>query len=848
MGHVITFFSYKGGVGRTMALANSAVLLARWGYKTLVIDWDLEAPGLEDFFKNFIGFNKIQKQWGLIDLLHYFLNKKTTPAKIEKWKNTITSLQPPGSNYSFDIISSGNRNKTYFRKVRDFDIQTFYLKNKGGHYIEALRNDLKQEYDFILIDSRTGVTDIGGICTIQLPDILVLLFTANKQSLKGIVDVAKKANRARQNLPYDRISITSVPIASRFDNQTEFEISKKWISRFSSELVDLYADWLPIPADIRDKKEVKRIMFKHRCDMLEITKLPYVSYFSFGEKLPILEQGATDPAGLGYAYETLAALLANNLESVDELFGNRDAFVKKARKKIVKYDAKGAETISPNVSYVPRFKYDIYISFAHLDNLDGWVNRFHEHLNIWLARRFGKMGMIKTWKDSFLDPGRLFDQTIQSRINESALFLTVTSNAYLESEYCHKELEWFYDKAQQDALGGLMIGEHFRIINVLITNISYEKWPEKYGHTSGFPFHDAKSKNMIGYPMDTRDKAFSVQLRKLVDSISEILKIARKSKIENMKSTDVIASYPIKKTFSVFIAGVSDSLAAVRERIVAELRSSGVFTIADVPPPYDASSHDRILQEIARNSKLWIHLLDHLPGRKIDGKYDITYPQKQLELGMAFAESQIIWAPKTLDFDEVKDINQRTLLKRFENSKFNQTNYDFLRVSVTDLILEIMEKIDQIKHFPTPNSSIISPAVLLDTHSIDHLHAIQLSNYLSENRITSYINPLEDNPRHNIKEFEKRLNQVNSLVIIYGRVSKEWVLERLNTAIQMIIAYNCPITSLCIYLAPPRKNLDDIQLNQKFVKIHLLDNSGKSKLDPKIIVPIVESLSRRGAS
>ena len=47
MSQVITFYSYKGGVGRTMALANAAVLLSQWGYKTLVIDWDLEAPGLE---------------------------------------------------------------------------------------------------------------------------------------------------------------------------------------------------------------------------------------------------------------------------------------------------------------------------------------------------------------------------------------------------------------------------------------------------------------------------------------------------------------------------------------------------------------------------------------------------------------------------------------------------------------------------------------------------------------------------------------------------------------------------------------------------------------------------------
>jgi MinD-like ATPase involved in chromosome partitioning or flagellar assembly len=48
-GLVYTFYSYKGGVGRTMALANVAALLSR-SSRVLVIDWDLEAPGVRGFF------------------------------------------------------------------------------------------------------------------------------------------------------------------------------------------------------------------------------------------------------------------------------------------------------------------------------------------------------------------------------------------------------------------------------------------------------------------------------------------------------------------------------------------------------------------------------------------------------------------------------------------------------------------------------------------------------------------------------------------------------------------------------------------------------------------------------
>ncbi len=69
MGDIVTFYSYKGGVGRTMALANVAALLARWGYKVLAVDWDLEAPGLEQFFAGHLNRDELHRREGVIDLL-----------------------------------------------------------------------------------------------------------------------------------------------------------------------------------------------------------------------------------------------------------------------------------------------------------------------------------------------------------------------------------------------------------------------------------------------------------------------------------------------------------------------------------------------------------------------------------------------------------------------------------------------------------------------------------------------------------------------------------------------------------------------------------------------------------
>ena len=60
MGFIVTFYSYKGGVGRTMALANIAILLSQMNLRVLAVDWDLEAPGLEKYFDEHLPKNRVK--------------------------------------------------------------------------------------------------------------------------------------------------------------------------------------------------------------------------------------------------------------------------------------------------------------------------------------------------------------------------------------------------------------------------------------------------------------------------------------------------------------------------------------------------------------------------------------------------------------------------------------------------------------------------------------------------------------------------------------------------------------------------------------------------------------------
>ena len=306
-GIVYTFYSYKGGVGRSMALANVASLLAKWGRKVLVIDWDLEAPGLETYFSSApsVLYGSRSEKPGVVDLITAYLEDSPFD-----WRESLLQAYPFDKGSEVSILTAGRDSTEYVPRLQHIDWDFLFNEKGFGIYLEQLREEWLAEFDYILIDSRTGITDIGGICTIHLPDILVLLFTANEQSYQGIADVMRRARERYATLPFDRVKLLGVPVPSRFENTTEYKLATEWKGTFAQNLAEIYADWLPdktTPADVVEK------LF-----------LPYIPYWSFGEGLPVVQEGTTDPRTLGFAYGFLAKLLDNRLQwtnVVAEMFG-----------------------------------------------------------------------------------------------------------------------------------------------------------------------------------------------------------------------------------------------------------------------------------------------------------------------------------------------------------------------------------------------------------------------------------------------------------------------------------------------------------------------------------------------
>ncbi|HEY3754141.1 MAG TPA: CATRA system-associated protein [Pseudonocardiaceae bacterium] len=303
-GTVVTFYSYKGGVGRSFTLVNVAVLLARWGYRVLCVDWDLEAPGLHDYFRPMMNASPVS---GVVDLVDDFLADKPYRA------DHTTRLTGVGS---LDLIAAGRSDVEYVGRVQGINWASLYEQGFGA-YLELCREQWTADYDFVLLDSRTGVSDIGGICTAHLPDWLVVLFTANVQSMRGAVDIAQRANVARDRMPYDRPQLAVLPLLSRFDAREEYDRAEEWRRICLAETKGLFRNWL-------DRSVPAEVMSRH-------LTLPYISYWSFGEQLPVRSETTPAAGQISFALETVAAVVAHHFDRTDLLAENRDAYVAAAR-------------------------------------------------------------------------------------------------------------------------------------------------------------------------------------------------------------------------------------------------------------------------------------------------------------------------------------------------------------------------------------------------------------------------------------------------------------------------------------------------------------------------------------
>ena len=278
---IYTFYSYKGGVGRSMALANVAELLYKKDRKVLIVDWDLEAPGLERFF--YEDTTKILGHYGLIDLLLDYKenvsNDSDNQNPLESQRIKLTeSLIDIYHNGRFQLLTAGKRSESSFRdyahSILSFDWEDFYTNWEGERYFEWLRKQFESMADIVLIDSRTGVTEISGVCTYQLADMVIMFCAPNQQNLNGTYQMAlnftsPQLKRIRPKRPLDILIIPA-----RVEDRAE----QTYLNKFEKQFTETF-----------DSKFLSGISLRSLRSFWDL-KIPYVPYYSFSETIAVRDE------------------------------------------------------------------------------------------------------------------------------------------------------------------------------------------------------------------------------------------------------------------------------------------------------------------------------------------------------------------------------------------------------------------------------------------------------------------------------------------------------------------------------------------------------------------------------
>ena len=312
-GRIVTFYSFKGGTGRTMALANVAWILAANGLRVLVADWDLESPGLHRFFQPFLDPN-VGTRPGIVDFIRRYewaaADAGIDPEQLiigsdeemRTARQAVTQLvdehvsrfeayaiplnwEFPGDG-ALNYLSSGKSNGDYQTTLSALDWENFYNNLHGGQFFDTLRALMTRNYDYVLIDSRTGLSDVADICTVHLPDLVVDCFTLATQGIEGAAMIAEMISE------HNGREITILPVPMRIDHSQETKVEAGLA--YAAELFE------GLPAGMSDEQR--------KAYWAEV-EVPYQPSYAYEETLATIGDRPGSHTGLLPSYERIAAFI-----------------------------------------------------------------------------------------------------------------------------------------------------------------------------------------------------------------------------------------------------------------------------------------------------------------------------------------------------------------------------------------------------------------------------------------------------------------------------------------------------------------------------------------------------------
>jgi cellulose biosynthesis protein BcsQ len=804
-GTIITFYSYKGGTGRSMAVANAACWLGRKvltsSQKVLVMDWDLEAPGLHRFFVPQTDHAEHVDRPGIIN---YFgrLQKKLIQdqgfyAELvaeEGWRTLDREL--PLDDYlipevlpGVDFIKAGEFDAMYAELVSTFNWVGFY--SQFGNVIETFRNLIASKYAYCLIDSRTGFTDISGICTMLMPEKLVMVFTPSRQSLSGVIDLAVRATAYRRASD-DFRPLSVFPLPSRIEN-AELSLKKDWRERYQTEFEETFCKIYEL-----EKCELS--------DYFDEVQLPHMAYYSYGESIALLEE-RSDALSLSRAYENFF----QRLTELDFPWVKQDAIWDMPEK------AQTEITLAPDarlskyteVKLISYANENIFFSYAPDDNASlisnyrGWTDTLLESLTMRLSQLLGESPYI--WRDKTLSANPATTDTLIVRLSRPTLLVAVLSPTYINSLWCLKELDEFHNRAIER--GGITINNKPPIFKVVKSPVEYNRLPphlrEVLQASSGYEFYEIDKSS--GKLREFWPELGPDYLKKFLDRLEDLAQDI-KAFINSQQTAPAAPGY----STGIYLAETTPELSVERNEIKRTLQLHNYRVLPDENLPFEDSAFEEMVRRCLEQSTLSIHLIgsDHtvIPAEgplraKLDLQHQLAAQRvrKQHELAMSHGDrvptySRLIWMPEEL---QARTPAYQYFIAYLQNDPAVYEGAEvLLGVSVEDLKTIIYKKLGS-RHLEGGGER---KSIYLMCDKLDINAAAPLRAYLSEQQYEVLL-PFKEGSEI-VSGHNANLRLCDAVLIFYGSAETiDYKLKSLGRS--GVIRNNKPLLAKGVYVSGP---------------------------------------------
>ena len=325
----------------------------------------------------------------------------------------------------------------------------------------------------------------------------------------------------------------------------------------------------------------------------------------------------------------------------------------------------------------------------------------------------------------------------------------------------------------------------------------------------------------------------------------------------NEKSKEAAAQDIETDSFTIYMGEVSDSLYDRRDGIIAELESKGYKVIKGDPSSAEAETHKKQTKDAIEKSQLAVHILNKVPGRKINGDPDSRYIQKQVEIGLESSTPQLIWIPSDLEIKKNSNQENLSFLQALEERSISSKNYEFVRANEGELAKVILDHTVQLEEELLKEQSkkdakknkIIK--VLLDTHIDDFKPAFKLKKLLSKDKkdkkdkIELVFNPEDGDPQENIKSIFDNIKEAQKFIFLYGSENnKDWVDIRVKNTMKKLMEFDRFDQDIFIYMTPPHKDADELKIGQSPL-VKVIDNSDNPIMDDDLFKQFLKDLTAK---